>query len=841
MIFRLVFLSFFWTLVFLVPTFAQQYEEGVILGNINREDANEISGLTLGLNNPEILYGQNDSGGGPFFYAMATDGTVLRRYRLSGALAQDMEDIDAWRDPSTGKSYLYLADTGDNDEIRNNIRIYRVEEPAAPLGAYATQSLSYETFHLSYPDGARDCEAMFIEPETGHLYMLTKRDSSSRIYRYTSPMVNGQNHQLSYMGQMAITFLTAGDISPDRTRVIVKSHDLAWQYDIAPGQTLVNSLQGTPTVLAYTAEKKGESVTFNSTSDGFYTTSEGRFEPIYYYARADTVDPDPDPIGPGLPINTYLPGVAVGVIGDSALDEASGLASSNRDPNILWSHNDDTNDRYIYAMGTNGVVYHRFNLVGAPTIDIEDIAAWTDPSTGGRWLYVFDTGDKNLARDSVNIYRLPEPVLGYTAFEIDITNYETITFQYPDEKHDTESGFVDPDTGDIYMATKNDVPSKAYRLAAPYDAEVNMAQYLGTMQQVTALSAADIRDDGKEILFRSLTGAWRATRDPSTTTIAQAMMGPLETIPFSANELKGEGITFDFYNCGYFTTTEVVQGLPAPIHHFPAESCGGESGGNAVMDILEISTVITSEGLPMVVTAVLGDPIADTIFSATGLPPGAILNPVTGTLNWTPGESNGGQSWVIVITATDPTNPANTDSEPVFIEVIEANQPPILGALPTMDLHYGGSRTLSSIAIDLDVPIQQLTYYLVNSEPGASINPSTGEITFTPNAGQVNQDVYLTVGVRDNGTPSLSATQTMRVNVYPPIVMQCRDGAVGILVDWTTIPGHRYQLESNHKLEQDNWTFVKTITATGNLHQHVDTTSLLTGIKCYYRVAYLGP
>ena len=73
-------------------------------------------------------------------------------------------------------------------------------------------------------------------------------------------------------------------------------------------------------------------------------------------------------------------------------------------------------------------------------------------------------------------------------------------------------------------------------------------------------------------------------------------------------------------------------------------------------------------------------------------------------------------------------------------------------------------------ATDTDLPPQTLTFTLGANSPGtANIGTTSGLFTWAPAAAPTTNSV--SVIVSDNGTPSLSATQTFLVTVYlPPTV-----------------------------------------------------------------------
>ena len=67
-------------------------------------------------------------------------------------------------------------------------------------------------------------------------------------------------------------------------------------------------------------------------------------------------------------------------------------------------------------------------------------------------------------------------------------------------------------------------------------------------------------------------------------------------------------------------------------------------------------------------------------------------------------------------------------------------------------------------ATDADLPANTLSYQLLNPPAGAAIG-SAGTITWTPTEAQGPATYTLTTVVTDNGTPSLSATNSFTVTV----------------------------------------------------------------------------
>lgn len=121
--------------------------------------------------------------------------------------------------------------------------------------------------------------------------------------------------------------------------------------------------------------------------------------------------------------------------------------------------------------------------------------------------------------------------------------------------------------------------------------------------------------------------------------------------------------------------------------------------------------------------------------------------------------------------------PANAQAGTAVTTV--ANQPPTLAPIPDQSLVEGGLFTYTPTASDPDGLVQTLTFSLLSGTGnGALIDPATGTITWQTTGAHGGTTNFFALVVSDNGTPSLSATQTFRVAVFdmntPPVVAPTR-------------------------------------------------------------------
>jgi hypothetical protein len=136
---------------------------------------------------------------------------------------------------------------------------------------------------------------------------------------------------------------------------------------------------------------------------------------------------------------------------------------------------------------------------------------------------------------------------------------------------------------------------------------------------------------------------------------------------------------------------------------------------------------------------------------------------------------------------------------------IVPNTPPVLAAIPNRAIVLGQTLSFTATATDSDQPPQTLTYHLGAGAPfGSSINPSTGQFAWTPTLARTNT---ISVIVADNGTPSLSATQSFTVTVYlAPKLTSVSQAGGELNFSWQAPAGLSYQVEYKDDLNALSWT-----------------------------------
>jgi len=149
-----------------------------------------------------------------------------------------------------------------------------------------------------------------------------------------------------------------------------------------------------------------------------------------------------------------------------------------------------------------------------------------------------------------------------------------------------------------------------------------------------------------------------------------------------------------------------------------------------------------------------------------GAPAGANLDPALGEFTWTPTEAQGPSTNVISFRVFDDGVPSQSILTNFTVIVTEVNEPPMLAAIADRTVTLGETVAFNVIASDNDVPAQRLAFSLdANAPAGASIHPDTGAFAWTPTSAQAGVTHRITARVTDNGTPSLSLSQSFSVTV----------------------------------------------------------------------------
>jgi hypothetical protein len=254
-------------------------------------DLDEVSGMAYSFSNPGFLWVHQDSGDGATLYLLdASNGETAASYMLEGYSNRDWEDMEIGPGPDTGKSYLYIGETGDNEQMYGDYSVIRLEEPRfveTHRGKALSISTGVEKLSFKYPTKNHDVECLLVDPFSKNIYLVTKRDFFAKVYEIPFPQkVSGQN-TLREVGTFPFTIVTAGSVSKDGLQVAIKTYDRIFNWVRQPNQSFVDMLATTPNLLPYQREPQGEAICFHP-NGGYFTISEkadGDTPDLFFYSK----------------------------------------------------------------------------------------------------------------------------------------------------------------------------------------------------------------------------------------------------------------------------------------------------------------------------------------------------------------------------------------------------------------------------------------------------------------------------------------------------------------------------------------------------------------------------
>lgn len=271
------------------PAGGMRVGERVDGGEVKAPHLIEISGVASSRRYPGMLWVHNDSGDTNRLYLIDRQGQYYGELWLDGCSARDWEDLATGPDPASSGHFLYVGDTGDNLGVFRDRQICRVIEPELTLGEEPfSLRRSAEVLRVKFADQPRDAEALLVDPLTHDIYIVTKREPQVVLYRLPYPQPFGGRMEVAPQGILALTGVSAGDVSPDGGEILLKTLSGIFYWRIRPGASWLETLQGLPHRVPYVREPQGEALAWAADGSGYFTLSEkvlGLAPHVYFYPR----------------------------------------------------------------------------------------------------------------------------------------------------------------------------------------------------------------------------------------------------------------------------------------------------------------------------------------------------------------------------------------------------------------------------------------------------------------------------------------------------------------------------------------------------------------------------
>jgi hypothetical protein len=246
-------------------------------GNFRHPRLLESSGVIASRRYPGVFWTLNDSGNPPEIFATDSTGRDLGVYTVTGAANYDWEAIT--RGPCGTRECLYIADTGDNDEIRRSVRLYRMPEPAVRAGGQGVTARA-EVLEVRYPDGPHDVEAAAVATDGAVLLVSKGRSRGVQVFRVPASGWTRKVVTAEALGRLALApgrgvrgLVTDAAVSPDGGEIAVRTYVEIFFFRLTPK----DSFDPLGTACDVTGlELQGEGVAWLP-DDTFLLTSEGGF------------------------------------------------------------------------------------------------------------------------------------------------------------------------------------------------------------------------------------------------------------------------------------------------------------------------------------------------------------------------------------------------------------------------------------------------------------------------------------------------------------------------------------------------------------------------------------
>ena len=248
-------------------------------GTVEHKEISEMSGIGCSRAHPGVYWVHNDSGDSPRLFAIDGSGSVVIPSSLSGRYAanktergkklwpglnvESAKHVD-WEDITLADGKLYIADTGNNSNNRQDLVVYQLKEPD-PREAVRVEVLA--RYPISFPDQKQfpaknwhfDLESMFFFQ--GRLYFLTKHrvagksrryESGTKLYRLDTTYSDKDN-LLTLIGTHSdLGVPTGAELSPDKKRLAVVTTKGIWIFEKPPSSD--NFLKGKSYQLGFPEE-----------------------------------------------------------------------------------------------------------------------------------------------------------------------------------------------------------------------------------------------------------------------------------------------------------------------------------------------------------------------------------------------------------------------------------------------------------------------------------------------------------------------------------------------------------------------------------------------------------
>jgi hypothetical protein len=285
------------------------FADAQLVGRLEDDRLAECSGMDISLAADNLFWAINDSGNGPFIYALGIDGRSRGRVLVAGAENRDWEGLDTffWQ----GRPMILIADFGDNNEEQDSHTLYIMEEPRLSGERFGDSAAVEVTWRIvfSYPDRKHDAEAVAVDTAGGKVLVLTKRDDPPALFEL--PLVPHSTdlsvvaHKIAEVSRIPPPSKedllqkygkyrsqpTALDLSPDGLQAVVLTYKHAYLFNRRHLDSWAAALSGYPILIPLPLPqdrrdfRQREAICFAPDGQSLVVTSEGSGAGIFVLER----------------------------------------------------------------------------------------------------------------------------------------------------------------------------------------------------------------------------------------------------------------------------------------------------------------------------------------------------------------------------------------------------------------------------------------------------------------------------------------------------------------------------------------------------------------------------
>ncbi|MBC8127807.1 MAG: hypothetical protein H8M99_11765 [Gloeobacteraceae cyanobacterium ES-bin-144] len=275
------------------PAFSEVKERFVL----QSAEMKEASGVAISSVSNGFMWVIADSGNPPEIHLFGTNGTNHGKLRLMNAKNMDWEGIASFS--IDGVSYLLVADTGDNNAVREKCTLYVLREPKLPKEGEkltGTVELAWR-MDFTFEGGPRDCESVAVDEIQKKILLVSKRTTPPEVHELPlMPQPKNKKLVTRKIGEIRVpspegTLIqfcdqpTGFDISADHSLAAVVTYYSVFLFSRHDPESWSEALAKKPVVLSPHGLNQAESVAISKDGTNVIVLSEGIGTPIMTYPR----------------------------------------------------------------------------------------------------------------------------------------------------------------------------------------------------------------------------------------------------------------------------------------------------------------------------------------------------------------------------------------------------------------------------------------------------------------------------------------------------------------------------------------------------------------------------